>query len=130
MNGATTEPLVSTISPPKMTISTSTGSSQNFFRASMKAAMSFRNDIGTSKRLLERFTRRRGLGARDPIRAVRLAAHPHRVDAEQPHREAGRDDRADVHEPEEDRIGDLVQQQAELAPCAIDAFQDVRPDKC
>src|SRR5882757_2847126 len=110
MNGATTEPLVSTISPPKITISTSTGSSQNFFRASMNAAMSFRNDITPSKRLLERLGGRSALLARDPVSPVRLAAHPHRVDAEQAHRKAGRDDRPHIHGAKEDRIGDLVQQ--------------------
>src|SRR5882672_10821553 len=110
MNGATTEPLVSTISPPKITISTSTGSSQNFFRATMNAAMSLRNDITTSKRLLERLGRRSGLLARDPIGAVRLAAHSHRVDAEQPHREAGRDDGTNIHGAQKERTGDLVQQ--------------------
>ena len=41
MNGATTEPLVSTIKPPKIVISTSTGRSQNFFRAIMNAGQPF-----------------------------------------------------------------------------------------
>ena len=45
MNGATAEPCVSTISPPKMTIITRIGRSQNFLRARRNCQSSFKNDV-------------------------------------------------------------------------------------
>src|SRR5689334_19698926 len=111
MNGATTEPLVSTIRPPKMVISTSTGRSQNFFRASMNAAMSFKNDIVPSERLLQRLRGRAAFAARNPIARAAWAPQSHGIDAECAHHQAGRHDRDHVHAAEKDRIGDLVQQQ-------------------
>src|SRR5947199_8368191 len=110
MNGATTEPLVSTIRPPKIVISRSTGSSQNFFRAIMNAAMSLRNDIIPSERLLQRLGGRAALVARNPVCLSPRPSLPHRIDTERPHHQARRHDRDHVHTAEEDRIGDLVQQ--------------------
>src|SRR6185369_6056482 len=128
MNGATTEPLVNTISPPKIVISTSAGSSQNFLRASMNAAMSLRNDIETSKRLFQRLRSRSALVARDPVAVAARAPQSHRIDPERAHHQSGRHDRNRVHAAEKDRIGDLVQQQSELHPTAIGRFQHVRLD--
>src|SRR6266513_1318467 len=97
MNGATTEPLVSTIRPPKMVISTSAGRSQNFFRASINAAMSFRNDIQTSKRLFERLRGRSCFAASDPVCVLAFTPEPHRIDPERPHYQPGRHDRDQIH---------------------------------
>src|SRR4051812_25849157 len=110
MNGATTEPLVSTIRPPKIVISTSTGSSQNFFRAIMNAAMSLRNDIIPSERFLQRLCGRAALVACDPVRLSAWSPPTHRVDPERAHHQAGRHDRDHIHPAEKNRIGDLVQQ--------------------
>src|SRR6478609_5107840 len=106
MNGATTEPLVSTIKPPKMVISTSTGRSQNFFRASMNAAMSFRNDIVPSEWLFQRLRGRTALAARNPVTVSARPPQPHGIDAERAHHQAGRHDRDHVHSAKKDRIGD------------------------
>src|SRR6476469_7427693 len=119
MNGATTEPLVSTIRPPKMVISTSTGTSQNFLRASMNAAMSLTNDIIPSERLFQRLRGRAAAAAGDPVTASTRPAQPHRIDAERAHHQTGRHDRNRIHAAEKDRIGHLVQQQTELCPAAI-----------
>src|SRR5215213_6198605 len=105
MNGATTEHLVSTIRPPKIVISTSAGTSQNFFRASMNASRSFTNDIAPSKRLLERLRGRSGFTARDPVGVLARPPHPHRIDAEGAHQQPGWNDRDEIHAAEKDRIG-------------------------
>src|SRR3954465_12825355 len=97
MNGATTEPLVSTMRPPKIVISTSTGSSQNFFRAIMNAAMSFRNDIIPSERLLQRLGSRAGLVACNPVCISARPSLSHRIDTERAHHQASRHDRDHVH---------------------------------
>src|SRR5690349_21662071 len=97
MKGATTEPLVSTIRPPKMVISTKTGRSQNFFRAIMNAAMSFRNDIIPSEWLFQRLRGRAPLVAHDPIGLAPRPPQAHGIDPERPHHQAGRDNRHDVH---------------------------------
>src|SRR3954463_14364397 len=103
MNGATTEPLVSTIRPPKIVISTSTGRSQNFFRAIMNAAMSLRNDIIPSERLFQRLRGRAGLIARNPVGVPPWPPLPHRIDTERTHHQSGGHDRDDVHAAEKDR---------------------------
>src|SRR3954470_5027774 len=125
MNGATTEPLVSTIRPPKIVISTSTGRSQNFFRAIMNAAMSLRNDIIPSERLLQRLGGRAALVAYNPVCVPAWPPLAHRIDAERSHHQTRRHDRDHVHATQKDRIGDLVQQQAELHPATVCAFQHV-----
>src|SRR3954470_22995658 len=107
MNGATTEPFVSTIRPPKMVIKTSAGRSQNFFRASMNAAISFRNDIIPSKRLFQRLRGGTALTARDPVRVSARPPQAHGIDAEHAHHQSGGDDRDRIHATEKDRIGDL-----------------------
>src|SRR5688572_30386146 len=123
MNGATTEPLVSTIRPPKIVISTSAGTSQNFFRASMNAAISFKNDIIPSERLFQRLRARAPLAARNPEGLSPRTPQSHRVDPEQAHHQAGRHDRDRIHPTEKDWIGDLVQQQPKLHPAAMSACQ-------
>src|SRR4051812_45259594 len=100
MNGATTEPLVSTISPPKIVVSTSAGMSQNFFRASMNAAMSFRNDIEPSERLFERLRGRAAFIARNPIGVSTWAPHAQRVHPEDAHHQAGWHNGDHIHPPE------------------------------
>src|SRR5262249_28477489 len=57
MNGAMTDPLLSTTRPPKIAIITITGSIQNFLRTRRKAHNSRMNDIGAaaSELLLHRF---------------------------------------------------------------------------
>src|ERR1041384_7898367 len=125
MNGATTDPLVSTIRPPKIGISTSAGTSQNFLRASMNAAISFRKDIIPSEWLFERFSARASLAARNPERLAPWAPQPHRVDAERPHHQPGRHDCDRIHPAEKDWVGNLVQQQSELYPSAIGALEGI-----
>src|SRR5947208_11641442 len=105
MNGATTEPLVSTIRPPKIVIRTSTGRSQNFFRAIMNAAMSLRNDIIPSERLLQRLCARTALVACNPVCVSAWAPPAHRIDAERAHHQSSRHDRDHVHATQKDRIG-------------------------
>src|ERR1043165_6031911 len=130
MKGATTEPFVRTIRPPKMVISTNTGTSQNFFRAIMNAAMSFRNDIIPSERPLQRLRSRAALLARYPVRVPARPSPSHGINAEGAHHQASRHDRDRIHPAEKDRIGDLVQQQAQLHPAAMRAFKHVGLDEC
>src|SRR5947207_15202932 len=130
MNGATTEPLVKTISPPKIVISTSAGRSQNFFRASMNATMSFTNDIETSKRLFQRLCGRSALAARDPVRVLDLAPDTHRIDPECAHQQPGRNNGDRIHPAKKDRIGNFVQQEAKLVPAAIGRLQGLGLDEC
>src|SRR5262245_7989378 len=89
MKGATAEPLVRTISPPKMAIMMNTGSSQNFFRALRNAQNSLRKlTIHASELVLECFRRRAGRRADDPIALRRrLEFAPHWILAGQPHYE-------------------------------------------
>src|SRR4051794_25292594 len=126
MNGATTEPLVSTIRPPKIVISTSTGRSQNFFRAIMNAAMSLRNDIIPSERLLQRLGGRAAPVACNPVCVSARPSLSHRINTERAHHQASRQDRDHVHSAEKDRIGDLVEKQAKLHPATVGEFQRVR----
>src|SRR6516165_2416687 len=90
MKGATAEPFVRTISPPKMVMTMKTGSSQNFLRTRRKAQNSRRKlIIGTSELVLECFRRRTRRRADDPIALRRrLEFAPHRVLTGQPHQEA------------------------------------------
>src|SRR4051812_1879311 len=116
MNGATTEHLATTISPPKIVISTSAGTSQTFFRASMNASISLRKDIEPSERFFERLRGRSSLAARDPVAFPARPAHSHRIDPERAHQQTSRHDGNHVHAAKEDRIGNLVQHQPELVP--------------
>src|SRR5262245_16872174 len=90
MKGATAEPFVRTINPPKMAIMMNTGSNQNFFLTLRKAQNSLRKlVIDASELVLECFRRRARRRADDPI------AHRRRFEfasqwilASQPHQEA------------------------------------------
>src|SRR5215831_2120117 len=90
MKGATAEPLVKTINPPKTAIMMNTGSSQNFFRTLRNAQNSLRKlIIDASELVLECFRRRARRRADDPIafrRRFEFASHW--ILARQPHQEA------------------------------------------
>src|SRR5262249_20276327 len=90
MKGATAEPLVRTISPPKMAMMMNTGSSQNFFRTPRNAQNSRRKlIIDASKLVLECFWRRARRCADNPIAlGCRLEFTSHWVFTTQPHQEA------------------------------------------
>src|SRR2546430_17595526 len=90
MKGATAEPLVRTISPPKMAMMMNTRSSQNFFRALRNAQNSLRKlTIDASELVLECFRRRAGRRADDPIALRRrLAFSPHWILSCQPPHES------------------------------------------
>src|SRR6516162_9293505 len=90
MNGATAEPWVRMISPPKMAMMINTGSSQNFFRTLRNAKNSRRKlIIDTSELILERFRRRTRRRSDDPIALrCRLEFASHWVFASQPHQKA------------------------------------------
>src|SRR5438132_1318457 len=90
MKGATAEPLVRTISPPKMAIIMNTGSNQNFFRTPRNAQNSRRKlIIDVSELVLECLRRRAGRCADDPIALrCRLEFPPHWILASQPHQKA------------------------------------------
>jgi hypothetical protein len=94
MNGAMAEPLVRTISPPKMAIITNTGNSQNFFRILKKAQNSRIKLINdASKLVLECFWRSARGCADNPIAlGCRLEFPSHRVFTTQPHQEADGND--------------------------------------
>src|SRR3979409_2369816 len=115
MNGAITEPLVSTTSPPNTTIMISTGSSQNFFRTRInrqssatksmfvslfeqdafeKAASRFCSDHALELDF-HRLGRRSGRLSHDPVAVlVRLPFQAQHILAQHAHDEAGRQNRA------------------------------------
>src|SRR5262249_30348853 len=90
MNGATAEPLVSTINPPKRAITMKTGKSQNFFRTLRKVQNSFRKlAMNTSELVLKCFGSGPWRFTGDPIAVLRwLEPSPHGVLAGEPHQEA------------------------------------------
>src|SRR5215831_14268834 len=94
MKGATAEPLVRTINPPKIVMTIKTGRSQNFFRTRRKAQNSRRKlTITASELVLECFRRGSRRGADDPV-ALRcwFEFKPQRILASEPHQEADGDD--------------------------------------
>src|SRR5665647_2707626 len=97
MNGAITEPLVSTTSPPNTTIMINIGSSQNFFRARINRQSSATKSIThPSELVFHRLGRRAGRLAHDPVAVgVGLPLQPQQVLAQRAHHEAGRPDRAE-----------------------------------
>src|SRR6266852_7312087 len=122
MNGATAEPLVRTINPPKTAMTMNTGRSQNFLRTRRKAQNSRRKlTIDASELVLECFGCRAGRLADDPIAVRRgLECSPHRVLAGEPHQKSDRGDADIEQDPEEERADDQVQQQAEFCPEAVE----------
>src|SRR5262249_42044571 len=125
MKGATAEPLVSTISPPKTAMTMKTGNSQNFFRTLRKAQTSRRKlTINASKLVVECFGGRAGRFADDPIALrCRLEFSPHRVLAGEPHQEADRGDAAIEQDAEEKGADNHVQKVAEFCPETIERCQ-------
>src|SRR5262249_51919 len=122
MNGATAEPLVRTISPPKTAMTMNTGRSQNFLRTLRNAQNSRRKlTIDASELALECFGCRPRRLAHYPI-AVRggLEFLAHRILAGEPHQEADRGDADIVQDPEDERADDEMQQQAEFRPQAVE----------
>src|SRR5438552_12227211 len=124
MNGATTDPLVRTTRPPNTAMTTSSGMSQNFLRARMNPIRSLIKDIGTSERLLERIDGGALLVLLDPIAIAPLASAPHRVNPERAHDKTGRDHAEHEYGSEEKRVRDLVKQETEPAPAAIERCED------
>src|SRR5215471_20569688 len=128
MNGATAEPLVRTINPPKMAMTTNTGRSQNFFRTLRNAQNSRRKPtIDASELVFEGLRLGTGRFADDPIALRRrLERPPHRVLAGEPHEEADRGD-ADIEQDREDeRADDQVQQQPQFCPEAVERRENAR----
>src|SRR6516164_2920644 len=106
MNGATADPLVSTSSAPKIAMTISTGSSQNFLRTRRNPQNSPRKAI-MSVLPFEGFRRRTGRLAREPVAlGLRFEATPERIVPELPHQEADRHDAAEENEAENDRADD------------------------
>src|SRR5687767_8516460 len=97
MNGAMADPLVSTMSAPKATRATMTGSSQNFLRCRRKPHRSRRNSTPFSVWLVEIVGREHVMALVHHRRAGGLeGAQPQRVMAQQPAHDAhGRDDQVE-----------------------------------
>src|ERR1700730_4979442 len=96
MNGATTEPLVNTINPPKRAMTMKTGNSQNFLRTRRKPQNSRRNPtISTSELVPERLRGGARRIAHDPVGSRRgIALRLHRILAGKPHQKPDRRDAA------------------------------------
>ena len=131
MNGATAEPLVSTIRPPKIAISTSTGSSQNFFPRQHERGHVFqerhhplRTAFPATAAVDAALLRARSSSCCRAARRIPIGSTPNSA-----HHQPGRHDRDRIHRAEKDRIGDLVQQQAELHPAAVGALQQLGLDE-
>src|SRR5215831_10687431 len=122
MNGATAVPLVSTMSPPKMAMTTNTGSSQYFLRSSKNAANSRRKDtIARSELLHQAVGRRAWRPSCFPVTfALRLEAKPQRVFAAEPHEPADRRDAAIVHDPQHEGAHDREEDEAKLGPQPVE----------
>src|SRR5215510_4881894 len=132
MNGATAVPLVSTMSPPKMAMTTNTGSSQYFLRSSKNAANSRRKDtIARSELLHEAVGRRAWRLSRDPVAfALRLEAKPQRVFSAEPHEPADRRNAAIVYDPQRERAHDREQDEPKLGPQPVERSEQARTVKC
>src|SRR3974390_2615308 len=119
MNGATTEPLISTTNPPTTTIMMRLGSSQNFLRTHINRESSARKLISLSplELVFHRFRSRPGRAPLDPI-AVDIGRpfESQEVLAKRPHNEAGRQHRAEEYEGHHYWSHNLVQQQSQLKP--------------
>src|SRR5262249_46092027 len=128
MKGATAEPLVRTMSPPKIAMTKKTGSSQNFFRTRRKSQNSRKKlIIDPSELVLERFGRRPRRLADDPIALRRrLKLSPHPILAGKPHYEPDRSDTKVEYDPQEEGTDDVVEQQTEFCPQSIKRCENVR----
>src|SRR5688572_21900140 len=106
MKGAMAEPLVSTISPPKVPSRTSSGRSQSFLRARMKAQSSPASEsmVRSSELVLQAVRGRPRRLAQDPVGdglAVTLEAQE--ILAEGAHHEPHRGEDEEEHRPHDDR---------------------------
>src|SRR5438552_5239512 len=129
MNGAITEPWVRMTRTPNSAIINRSGSSQNFFRSKRKPRKSLMNDIAASEWLLERVEVRRFLGPLDPITFRSAGSPPHRIGSERAHHQARRNYPNDEYGAEEQRVRDLMKQDAKVAPSSIDRPEDDRHDQ-
>src|SRR6516162_6486937 len=118
MKGATAEPLVKTISPPKRAIMMNTGSSQNFFRTLRNAQNSRRKlIIDASELVLKRFRRRTRRRADDPIALRRrLEFASQWILAGQAHQQPDGTDAEIEQDAKYDRAYSHVEQVAEFRP--------------
>src|ERR1700755_774496 len=126
MKGATAEPLVRITRPPNTTIITRIGSSQNFLRTRMKRQSSASKSIQFPSKLIAHALRRRPPRiAHDPVTiAIRLAPEPQEFRAGYAQNQADWPDRQVENQPHDDRVDDVVQQQAEPEPDDIERPQD------
>src|SRR6516165_1112294 len=91
MKGATAEPLVSTMSPPKMTIMMKIGANQYFFRTRRNDQNSRRKDSIGSILILHRFRRRPRWRSVDPVaHRIGVTTQSQRVFAEYAHQQRNR----------------------------------------
>src|SRR5260370_946730 len=112
MNGATTEPLVSTTSPPNTTIMIRIGNSQNFFLTRMNRQSSATKSISCPLELIShrlwRGTRRL---SHDPVAVrARLPFEPQRVLPHHAHEQTGGQNRAVENQRHQHRVDHLVKQ--------------------
>src|SRR6202011_5746945 len=127
MNGATAEPLVSTMRPPMRPSITTTGSSQYFLRTRRKSHSSptmLSTKTLPSELLLHLRPGGSGRITLDPVGArgaVEFKAQ--RVLAGEPHDEANRHDRRVEHDAHDDRAHHSEQEQAEPMPDEIERAQ-------
>src|SRR4030095_10747487 len=128
MKGATAVPWVSTVSPPKMAMTTNTGSSQYFLRSSKNAANSRRKEtIARSELVHEAVGGRAWRLSRFPVTfALRLEAKPQRVLAAEPHEPADRRDAAIVHDPQHEGAHDREEDEAKLGPQPLERGEPAR----
>src|SRR5688572_13817134 len=100
MNGATTLPLLSTISPPNTTIMNRIGSIQYFLRACMKDQSSEKNiPMAASELVCHCFGSGSGRLARDPVTlGVLVESQPERPLSERAHDQSGWSDSDEEHQ--------------------------------
>src|SRR5687768_798498 len=132
MKGATALPLARISRPPNTVSRIRSGSSQYFLRARAKAKSSMMNDIGwpCSELVADGF----GLGARGrtpvPVARQRLViAKGQELTAEQARNCGDRRYDDKEHQSQDERIDDLVQQEAEAEPQPVQGSQKRRPEQ-
>src|SRR5919206_229247 len=130
MKGATTEPLVRTISPPNTPMRTISGRSQNFLRARRKAQSSPANESMLSSELvLQGFGRGSRRMPRDPIGAcLRIPLEPQEILAEGAHEHSHWGENEEEDSSHDERVHDLVQDEAEAEPGLVQRRKDGRAD--
>src|SRR5258708_10453388 len=126
MNGATTEPLVSTTSPPNTTIMIRTGNSQNFFLTRINRQSSATKSMSCPLELishrLRRWTRRL---PHDPVAVgARLPFEPQQVLPHHAHDQTGRQNRAVENQRHQHRAERPVKQHSELQPYQVKRMKD------